>query len=185
MVFGITTAFNLSNKSETGCIKQIRSYINDKSEQYADEAVKSVFRDILADTTKSIGFLINERFVNIPPQIAVPALENLWKELQRAIHKNKPYNFDYFLMIIKFHRKVTKHSKYTEDIYSNEEEEMVCEEAIGSFEYSVKNEMDAGAEGGVDGITEIDNRLTPFRKVILFPTSKLPSIINSVKQLIE
>lgn len=181
MIFGITTAINICHKADVGCIQQIRSYLLEKAEKYATDATLKLLRDTFTHPSKHVGFLINERFVNIPPQISVPLLESLWKEIRRADEKKMPYKFIYFLMMIKFHRKAAKKNKPIENIYSNAEEECMCDNAIASFEYSVKNEIDSGVTGDC---LESGTNITPYRKIIIIDADKLPSIIGSIKQLI-
>lgn len=181
-VFGITTVINVTNKPDVGCIQQMQSYFLGKAEQHATEATRKLLRDIMTSNNKPLGFLINERFVNIPPQISVPLLESLLKEVRRANEKKMPYNFVYYLMMVKFYRKGGKKNKAIEDLYSNAEEEAICSKAVASFEYSVASETDSGVSG--DWL-EGDSLLTPYRKIVLFDAKDLPNMINSIKELIE
>lgn len=181
-IFGITTAINVSKKNATGCIANLRSYLLDKCEKFCPPALKQPFLDILNDDgEKQAGFLINERFVNIPPQISVPLLENLQDEIQRAGKKRDAFKFTHFLMLIKFYRKEKKGNKPAEDFYSNGEEEVLCEKCDANFEYSVQSETDTGLSGNW---LESDSALTPYRKMILFKSAELPAFIETVKDFI-
>lgn len=183
-VFGITTAINLTKKQDKSCIQDICKYVLSNAEKHATESTNKLIRDIFANTSKHVGFLLNERFINIPSQIAVPLLENLTKEVKRAADKKMPFNFAYYVMILKFYRQVAKpkKNKPQEDIYSNQEEEVFDQESVASFEFSVQNETDTGMSG--DWL-EGDSTLIPYRKVIVFDAVKLPSIINSIKEFIS
>lgn len=181
MIFGITTAINICHKADVGCVQQIRSYLLEKAEKHATDATLTLLRDTLTHPSKHVGFLINERFVNIPPQISVPLLESLWKEIRRATEKKMPFKFIYLLVLVKFHRKAAKKNKPSEDFYSNAEEETICDNAVASFEYSVKNEIDSGVTGDC---LDSGSNLTPYRKVVLLDADKLPTIIGAIKQLI-
>lgn len=172
MVFGITTAINISNKTDIACIKQIRTYILEKATENATDETANIFRGVLGNTSKSLGFLLNERFVNIPPQISLPMLESLVKEVRRANQKKMNYNFAHYVMFIKFYRTAAKKNRPAEDVYTNAEEESMCKAAAASFEYSVEHE-------------ESDSSLIPFRKIILFESEKLPDFINTIKELLE
>lgn len=121
-IFGITTAVNISKSQNHGCIEEIRKHIQTKCDQFAADQDKQTFSSALNDDTKQVGLVINERFINIPAQIAVPLLENLQKEIQLAAIKKQKYQFDWYVMIVKFNRKMKKgggKDKH-EDIYSNE-----------------------------------------------------------------
>lgn len=180
-VFGITSAINLTSKSDVGCIQQIRSHVIQMAEKYATDATVKMIRDVFGNDAKHVGFLLNERFVNIPPQISVPLLENLVKEVRRASTKGMPYNFVYYLSIVKFYRQIGKNNK-AEDFYTNAEEEMICNGSVCSFEYSVKNEAEE-SESGSD-IPSDDSGMIPYRKIVLFDSKNLPEVITSIKQLI-
>ncbi|XP_055905869.1 protein BCCIP homolog [Eupeodes corollae] len=182
MIFGITTAINMTAKKDKQCIEQLRSYIISKAEKHATDATLVHLRDVLANEARPVGFLINERFINIPPQISVPLLENLHKEIKQANEKKMPFGFVYFIMIIKFHRREAKKNKPQEDVYVNAEEEVIAKQAVQSFEFSVAGECDSGLTGNW---LEEDDALTPYRKIVLFDATKLPLLIDSIQTFIN
>lgn len=183
-VFGITSAINLTSKSDIGCVQQIRAHIIQRAEKHATDATVKMLRDVLGNDAKHVGFLLNERFVNIPPQISVPLLENLVKEVRRASGKGMAYNFVYYLSIVKFYRKMgSKKNKPDEDFYTNAEEEMICNEGVCSFEYSVQGEAESESSAGAFE-EDADSGMIPYRKIVLFDAKKLPEVITSIKQLI-
>jgi protein BCP1 len=182
VVFGITSVLNLTSRKDTECIKQVKSMILERAEKSSTDATLKMLRDILTNDVRTTGFLINERYINIPSQISVPMLENLCKEIKRAHEKNMPYNFAYYVMILKFHRKEAKKGKPADDIYSNPEEELFVQESLASFEYSVQSEADTGLSGKW---REDDEELTPFRKVIILDGKNLPSIVENINGFIH
>lgn len=60
-----------------GCVAQLRELLKEHSSKHGDDRTVAKVKQLLDDETKSTGLLINERFVNIPPQVAVPLLMNL------------------------------------------------------------------------------------------------------------
>lgn len=182
VVFGITSMINLTSRKDTECIQQIKSIILDRAEKQATDATLKLLRDILSCNDRATGFLVNERFINIPTQICIPLLENLVKEIRRAADKKMPYNFDYIVMIVKIQRSEAKKGKPSEDFYSNAEEEYFVQESLASFEYCVKNEIDNGMTGKWK---ENDALTTPYRKVIILDGKKLPSIVEGVNAFIH
>lgn len=189
-IFGITSAVNISKSQNHGCIEDIRKHIQTKCDQFAGEQDKQAFSSALNDDTKQVGLLINERFINIPAQISVPLLENLQKEIHAAATKKPKYRFDWYMMIVKFNRKMKKDggsggdgggkAKH-EDIYTNEEEDIVDEYTDASFEYSAERETDSTLSGNW---TESDSTLVPYRKVVIFESTKLPFVIDAIKSLV-
>ncbi|KAM7364407.1 protein BCCIP homolog [Cochliomyia hominivorax] len=181
-IFGITTVLNITSKKDVPCIEQFRSFVVQKAEKHATDAVLKHFRDVLGNEARPIGYLINERFINIPAQISVPLMENLYKEITTAKQKCMPFNFVYYLMIVKFYRKEAKKGKPKEDTYTNAEEELLAEKAVSSFEYSVADESDTGMSG--DWL-EGDATLIPYRKVLLFDAKNLPQLIFDIQKYIN
>lgn len=181
-IFGITTVINMTAKKDKQCIEQLRSYILSRAEKHATDATLVHLRDVLSNDARHVGFLINERFINIPAQISVPLLENLHKEIKQANQKKMPFGFAYFLMIIKFHRREAKKNKPVEDVYTNAEEEVIAKQAVQSFEFSVADECDSGLSG--DWL-EGDETLVPYRKVLLFDANKLPHIIDAIQTFVN
>lgn len=179
-IFGITTAVNISKSQNHGCIEDIRKHIQTKCDQFASAQDKQTFSNALNDDTKQVGLLINERFINIPAQISVPLLENLQKEIQLAAIKKGKYQFDWYMMIVKFNRTKGGKDKH-EDIYTNEEEDIIDEYTAGCFEYSAERETDSTLSGNW---TESDCTLVPYRKVVIFESTKLPFVIDAIKSLV-
>lgn len=68
--------------------------------EHADKNTQNSISKILTSHQK-IGFLINERFINIPAKISVPLLNSLYEEIERIKKKNKSYDFDFYIMICK------------------------------------------------------------------------------------
>lgn len=58
----------------------------------------------------------------------------------------------------------------------------VFQEAEYKFEFCVQNEKGSGMSGSWD---EGDCEMIPYRRVLLFPTKKLDSIINKIQALLN
>lgn len=183
-IFGITTAVNISKSQSIGCIDDIRKHLLSKCDQFAKPDDKQTFNNALNDDTKQTGLLINERFINIPPQIAVPLLENLHKEIVQAAVKKEKFRFNNYIMVVKLNRKKArgKQKEQDDDIFSNGEEEIIEDYGNASFEYSAERETDTTLSGNW---AESDSTLLPYRKVFIFDATKLPFVIDAIKELIN
>lgn len=163
------------------------------ADEHATDAVNTMIKNVLENDSAQLGLLINERFVNIPAKISVPLLENLLSELKRAISKNMPFNFAYYVLICKLYKtKDPKAGKTIQNwknknknvgskpsvLWSNLEEEIFAEEAIASFEFSVEEEADSGLSGTW---TETDDEMIPYRRVLLFEASKLQTVFDKIQ----
>jgi len=175
-VFGITTALNLSLQKETPCVQQFLSLLEELTKKHADAPTQSSVSKIIKET-KKLGFLINERFVNIPAQISVPLLNSLSDEVDRMKKKDPSYDFEYYVMISKLSK-----TKDSEVFYTNDEEELFAKEAEVSFEFNVQNESDTGLGGR--WLAE-DKQVTPYRKVIIFKANKLKNIIANITAFVQ
>lgn len=188
-VFGITTAINMTHKADLGCVQALRQHLLARADRHSSGDTLKTVRSVLTGTAKSVGFLLNERFVNIPPQISVPLLENLSTEVAKAAAKGMPYKFDYYVMLVKLYRsQPTKKSSTVDEFYTNAEEEVFVDQALCSFEYSVKGEtLDDEEDGGglAAAAATDDSGLVPWRKLVIFEASKLTDLIESIKKLIE
>lgn len=190
-VYGITTVLNLTEKRSMGCVAQLRDLLKETSSKYGDDRTVAKVKQLLEDESKSTGLLINERFVNIPPQVAVPLLMNLRKEMEKAKSRNMPFNFEYLVLICKLYKldsqkKKSKKNKNKPDepevIWSNAEEEVFEEVADCKFEFCVKDDSDSGLGGKWH---ENDAEMTPWRKVLIFHASKLDDAIDRVTNLLQ
>lgn len=190
-VYGITSVVNLTEKKSMQCVSQLRDLLKDLSTKHGDDRTVSKVNQLLDDDSHSVGLLINERFINIPPQVAVPLLMNLRKELEKAKSRKMPFDFHYFVLICKLYKmdhtkKKSKKNKNKEAepeiLWSNAEEEVFLEVADCSFEFCVKDDSDSALGGKWN---ESDSEMTPWRKVLIFPASKLDDVINRVTNMLQ
>lgn len=69
------------------------------SVKHTDSVTTENIKKLLKES--KLGFLINERFVNIPAKISAVMLNSLYDEIERMKKKDSSYNFDYYIMISK------------------------------------------------------------------------------------
>ena len=172
------------------CVQQLRELLKQLASEHATDSTNAMIKNVLENDSAPLGLLINERFVNIPAQISVPLLENLISEMRRAVNKNMPYHFSYYILICKLYKtneenqkkkSKSKRKNATEEpnvMWSNPEEEIFADEATSSFEFSVETESDNGLSGNWK---EDDYEMVPYRRVLLFESSKLQQIIDKIK----
>lgn len=163
-------------------IAQLRTYILDRAKTHASTEVQQQLKEILDSEQRHVGFLINERFINIPAQISVPLLQSLQQEIEAAKAKKMKYDFGTLLLLVKFYRKESKKGKPGEDVYTNAEDELLSDRAKFSFEYSMASETDSGMSG--DWL-EGDAVMTPYRKLLVLEAKKLPQLIDDIQRFIN
>ncbi|XP_011785578.1 PREDICTED: BRCA2 and CDKN1A-interacting protein isoform X3 [Colobus angolensis palliatus] len=99
-VFGFISLLNLTERKGTQCAEQIQELILSFCEKNCEKSMVEQLDKFLNDTTKPVGLLLSERFINIPPQIALPMYQQLQKELAEAHRTNKPCGKCYFYLLI-------------------------------------------------------------------------------------
>nr|CAG4635688.1 EOG090X0C3Y [Artemia franciscana] len=189
-VFGVTTIVNLSQRKDKKSIEQLLNFAVLKSGE--NPSTKKIFEELLSNPSTSLGFLINERFINLPPQISVPLFESLSTEFSKTTKKLMWFSeFSHVIMISKIHKpidskklqkKKAKKQDIPELLWTNYEEEIFFEEALFSFDYSVKHEADTGLGGSW---SESDEEWEPFRRVFVFPFDRFSSIVDRLKEEIQ
>jgi len=177
-VFGITTVVNLTKSNNSPCVDQLKSFLLEKIPP--NQKLMTILKESLS--SKQIGFCINERFVNISPQIAVPLFEKLMEEVQTACAQGMNYKFDQLVMIVKLYKSLNPDGSVKDETFTNAEEEIFFENSTAFVDYSVQQELDTAVSGNWE---ESDEKLIPYRRIILFDYEKLPAIITSLKSCLN
>ncbi|KAM4623811.1 protein BCCIP homolog [Polymixia lowei] len=185
-VFGFISMLNLTERKGVQCVEDVKELIMDQCEKNCPHSVAEQLEQTLNDTSKPVGLLLSERFINVPPQIALPLHKQLQEEMAEAQRTNKPSGrCHYCLMISKTCREATKTvparggAPKDELMFVNAEEEFFFEEATTKFHYSVQEETDSCLSGrwSFDDVP-----MKPFRTVMLIPADRMPAIMDKLKE---
>lgn len=182
-IFGFISLLNLTERKGTQCAEQIKELVLSCCEKSMVEQLDK----LLNDTSKPVGFLLSERFINVPPQIALPMHQQLQKELAEAQRANKPCGKCFYYMLISktFVEAGKSSSRKRRDglpeealMFINAEEEFFYEKAILKFSYSVQGQSDTclGGRWSFD-----DAPMKPLRTVMLIPDDKMNDIMEKLK----
>ncbi|XP_012718264.1 protein BCCIP homolog [Fundulus heteroclitus] len=185
-VFGFISMLNLTERKGVQCVEDVKEMIVDQCEKNAPHSVTEQLEKILGDTSKPVGLLLSERFINVPPQIALPLHKQLQEEMAEAQRTNKPSGMcHYCLMISKTCKEATKSiparggAPKEEYMFVNAEEEFFHEQAIIKFHYSVQEDADSCLSGrwSFDDVP-----MKPFRTVMVIPMDRMPTIMEKLKE---
>lgn len=188
VIFGVCSLLDFNKLNAAPCISIIHKHIwaklNEKRNSIPSLVIKK-FIEVLGDdnmtkskkSMPSVGFIINERFVNLPPQGSLRMFENLQTEMKTAACK-----FDFFLMIINMlaatGTKTYQNFKFT-NFYMKAEEELIDEKAKWSFVYNLDDPGDdLLQESGVEDVAQ-------QRKVVLFESSLFPDILKKMQDTLK
>ncbi|XP_007434157.1 BRCA2 and CDKN1A-interacting protein [Python bivittatus] len=189
-VFGFISLLNLTERKGTECAEQIKELVLSQCEKNCEQNVVEQLDKLLSDTTKPVGFLLSERFINVPPQIALPMHQQLQKELAEAQRTNKPCGKCYFYLLISKTYTNKKNAKKKgsgthqkeELMFSNAEEEFFYEQSLLKFSYSVEDDSDS-CLGGRWSFEDVP--MKPLRTVIVIPADRMSVIMEKLKEYLS
>ncbi|KAM5320291.1 BRCA2 and CDKN1A-interacting protein isoform 2-T2 [Glossophaga mutica] len=187
-IFGFISLLSLTERKGTQCAEQIKELILSRCDQNCAKSVVDQLDKLLSDAAKPVGLLLSERFINVPPQIALPMHQQLQKELAEAHRTNKPCGKCHFYLLISktfveaaknnSRQKRSSHQK-DELVFANAEEEFFYEKAVLKFSYSVQEESDTrlGGRWAFDDVP-----MTPLRTVMLIPCGEMSGIMDRLEE---
>ncbi|TRY55491.1 hypothetical protein DNTS_004138 [Danionella cerebrum] len=182
-VFGFISMVNLTERQGVECVEKLKELVLEQSGKCGSPDVHERLKQLLLGSSPSVGLILSERFVNVPPQIALPMHKQLQKEMAEAQRTNKPSGKCQFFLMISKTCKPAKKSKSAPDpskeelLFINDEEEFFYQEATVKFSYSVQDEADSCATGKW---SYDDVPMKPFRTVMVFPMDRMPIIMEKM-----
>lgn len=183
-VYGVTTAISLksaANGPKNNFKKQVLQYLENNCKD-------GPVMDIVNNTSNSVGLILTERFVNIPPLLAPPMLKCLNKEIESAIKKKMPYNFTHYMIISKSFDvsaannsgKKEKASKSMDGLppcleFINPEDEIFQQHADTVVSFPCQSEDLVGGSWGPK-----DQSMPQYRTVLLLSKAKFKSAVTNI-----
>uniref|UniRef100_A0A6Q2WZ24 Protein BCCIP homolog n=2 Tax=Esox lucius TaxID=8010 RepID=A0A6Q2WZ24_ESOLU len=185
-VFGFISMLNLTERKGVQCVKEVKDLILGQCEKSCPHSVTDELEKVLDDTSKPVGLLLSERFINVPPQIALPLHKQLQEEMAEAQRTNKPSGrCHYCLMISKTYKEpsntVPARGAAPKDqlMFVNAEEEFFYEQATIKFHYSVQEETDTVLSGRW---SFEDVPMKPQRTVMVIPADRISAVMDKLKE---
>merc|ERR1719204_209541 len=192
-VFGISTVINLTHRLNNEgknapsegdkAIKQMVDLLVKESDKNGGPVQTKTMQAFLTDKEKHTGWLLNERFVNIPAQISLPLYDSLRDEMHSACAKGQKFKFDHFLLISKaLKAKGGKKKDQDAIIFCNGEEELFQEESAFQFAFSV-----ADQQADAETISEADDGETSYeswRVVMIIPAEKMEVVAKKMTDIL-
>ncbi|XP_036295233.1 BRCA2 and CDKN1A-interacting protein isoform X2 [Pipistrellus kuhlii] len=186
-VFGFISLLNLTERKGTPCAEQIKALALRGCAKSCEKSVVEQLDRLLSDSSRPVGLLLSERFVNVPAQIALPLHRQLQKELAEAHKTNKPCGKCHFYLLIsktfaeagKNNSKKNQSSQKKDELmFTNAEEEFFYEAAL-RFSYSVQEESDSclGGRWSFDDVP-----MQPLRTVMLVPCDRMGEVMAALEE---
>ncbi|KAA0192989.1 hypothetical protein HAZT_HAZT012260 [Hyalella azteca] len=188
-IFGINTILNISHKKklEMDCIKSLRKELLKRcSASKCSDEVKENFQSILEDASNSIGFLINERLVNLPSDVAIPAFHTLKSEMDESNSIGMPFKFSHLILIAKTYKFHTLKSK--KKMRKMKEKQGETSQILDDVDPSKKeiysnSEEECFSESWNE--KEVDDKRQQFRKVLVVPMTRFSEALLKAEKAIE
>ncbi|XP_065116776.1 protein BCCIP homolog [Paramisgurnus dabryanus] len=187
-VFGFISMINLTERQGVECVEKLKDLILEQCATESSPDVQERFEKLLNGSSQSVGLLLSERFVNVPPQIALPLHKQLQKEMAEAQRTNKPSGKCQFCLMISKTCKPAKkvisgHGQGKDElVFVNDEEEFFYEQATLKFSYCVQDEADSCATGKW---SYDDVPMKPFRTVMVIPMDSMGIIMDKMTQYLS
>lgn len=170
----------LNNELEVEARKQLTKFLKDKCDH-----IKRLLES--KDKTK-IALIINERYINLPPQLALPTLKDL------TIHLNR-WNYTHLIFLSKIllrsrdvdtklpskRIKLSGHSKDQDPepiIYVNPEEEIIFEGSSNHTDFDVSAFCDENATWS----STSDIKYTPHRRLMIIEHKNWDNILKNLEK---
>ncbi|KTF78683.1 hypothetical protein cypCar_00037764 [Cyprinus carpio] len=184
-VFGFISMVNLTERQGVECLEKLKDMLLEQCAKSSSPDVQERFEQLLLGDGQSVGLLLSERFVNVPPQIALPMHKQLQKEMAEAQRTNKPSGKCQFFLMISKTCKPAKKSRSgaaqpkEELLFVNDEEEFFYEQATLKFSYCVQDEADSCATGKW---SYDDVPMKPYRTVMVIPTDRMGAVMDKMTE---
>lgn len=167
------------------CRKQLLKFIRDKCPKFKD------FLESLKDGANAkIGLVINERYINLPPQLSLPTLKTLTKSIDEFRYTHlvfiskillKSRDSDTKLQSKKSKSGQTSSSDAEPLIFINPEEEIISENA----DYFSDIDVSAQCDENASWLFGSDMKYIPHRRILVLDFKNWPKILKSLEKELE
>ncbi|KAI7849048.1 p21-C-terminal region-binding protein-domain-containing protein [Circinella umbellata] len=174
-----------------------------------DEAVKAILTG--ANSDKKLGWVISERFINMPMEIMPPMYNMMQEETKQAVEKGEPYTFEWYMFISKTYKEVAptvdedgdetmgevqkpqpkkkgKKKKAqaaqlpdTETFYFQAEDEVIAQYADYKVDFKFTNREKESSSDAKRAFSDFG--IAPARRIMLVHKSKFAEAINEIEKI--
>ncbi|KAJ8404824.1 hypothetical protein AAFF_G00332110 [Aldrovandia affinis] len=167
-VFGFISLLNLTERKGVQCVEQVKDLVLSQCEKCCPHSVAVQLEETLNDTSKPVGLLLSERFLNVPPQIALPLHKQLQEEMAEAQRTNKPSGKCHYCLLI---GKTCKEAKRSDSGRGAPQKELRLRFASSETWESLFSRWSFD-----------DVPMKPYRTVMLIPMERMGAIMDKLKE---
>ncbi|KAF7730572.1 Mss4p nuclear export [Apophysomyces ossiformis] len=199
--YAILSVINLKEQKTKEGIQSLCSYLLAKCPKKNEKLYKAI-HDILGLETAAVGWVVSERFINMPVEIMPPMYTMLQQEIAQA---EEPYAFDWYMFISKTYKEVAsavdeedtreeddnpkqkkskknkgKASASSETFYFQAEDEIIAKYATYQFDFKFTNSEKEATADAKRAFSDFG--IAPSRKLLLVPQSKFADLVNEIEK---
>nr|POE72096.1 protein bcp1 [Quercus suber] len=158
--YAFLTVLNLHQHREHAAIQQLSSFLQ-RHASGPENPLAQLPALLAPGSPAQVGLILQERFINMPPQVAPPMYAMLLEEMAWAIDEQEPYQFTHYLIISKTYTEVDSvldaqddrpgkklkpaGGKAPETLYFHPEDEVWHRHALGFRNFDYETKADEGA----------------------------------------
>ncbi|KAI8362598.1 p21-C-terminal region-binding protein-domain-containing protein [Blakeslea trispora] len=189
--YAILSIINMHQHKQKEGIKQLCSYLSNKCPKKNESlAIKKILS--LASEDQHLGWVVSERFINMPVEIMAPMYSMLQEELKKAVEEKEPYVFEWYMFISKTYKEVAstvdeeeeepqqKKAKTvdSETFYFQSEDEIIAKYAEHQFDFKFTNSDKEQAADSRRAFSDFG--IAPSRKLFLVHKSRFDDLVNEI-----
>lgn len=184
-IYGLSSIIELptpkskdADELETEARRQLLNFLKNKCPRFKDFLESE-------DTATKIGLIVNERYINLPPQLALPQMKSLTEHIDQTKYSHLAF-FSKILLRAKqdetrLPNKKTKSggsSSFEPIIYVNPEEEIIFEGCEYHEDIDVSQHCDENASWS----TSSDAKYIPHRRIMIVDYKKWQDILMNLSK---
>ncbi|KAI8084507.1 p21-C-terminal region-binding protein-domain-containing protein [Halteromyces radiatus] len=111
--YAILSVINLKEQKENQGVSSLCQYLSNKCPK-KDQTIHKTIMNIFS-LEKPVGWIVSERFINMPVEVMPPMYNLLQQEMKNAVDNNEPYSFEWYMFIVKVYKEVSPSVDEEED----------------------------------------------------------------------
>ncbi|OBZ89141.1 Protein BCP1 [Choanephora cucurbitarum] len=193
--YAILSIINMNQQKQKEGVKQLCNYLSNKCPK-KNESLATAVKKILSLNSEDqhLGWVVSERFINMPVEIMAPMYSMLQEELKKAVEEKEPYVFEWYMFISKTYKEVAstvdedeeekpqqkkaKTSEDSETFYFQSEDEIIAKYAEHQFDFKFTNSDKEQAADSRRAFSDFG--IAPSRKLFLVHKPKFDDLVNEI-----
>ncbi|CDH50009.1 protein bcp1 [Lichtheimia corymbifera JMRC:FSU:9682] len=205
--YAILSIVNLNHFKDNEGVKSLRSYLLSKCPKKNVDTINAI---MAPESKKHVGWVVSERFINMPMEIMPPMYNMMQEETKQAKQNGEAYDFEWYMFITKTYKEVEpvvdkeegedepveqpkKKAKKkaasaaegvleqdTETFYFQPEDEVINKYAQHQFDYKFTNREKESSSDARRAFSDFG--IAPFRRLMFVHHSKMDALVKEIEK---